>query len=127
MLFIVVMETDMKDLEKMEYPSYKKLAEIYSEYFSLGFLNKRIDLKLALISLIGYTVHKLREKNPNVTYYQVVYKLTREQGLPEQLVWAIAIIAEDFSYGCNEFPLFDLKQNEIIPKIKEILKNYLPF
>lgn len=105
--------------------SYKELRKLYSDNFSLGYLNTDIKSKFALISLICYTVRKLKEKKPDVTYYQVVNKLA--EGLPESFVYSLAIICEDFAYECKEFPTFDLTNKQIVPKIKEILNSYMPF
>ena len=55
----------------------------------------------------------MQAKNPDVTYYQVVNKL--------------AIMSEDFAYGCKEFPTFGLKPKDMPNKVKEILNKYLPF
>lgn len=117
----------MKDFEKMSSLTYQQRAELFKDLFSLGYINSDINEKLALISLIGYTVMKLREKKPDVTYYQVVRKIAEGTGIREDFLWAIAIIAEDFSYGCKDFPKFGLKDKEIIPKIKDILNKYMPF
>lgn len=118
---------DMRDFEKMSVLTYKERAELFKNLFSLGYINSDINEKLALIALIGYTVMKLKEKKPDVTYYQVVHKLAANCGIPESLEWAIAIISEDFSYGCKDFPKFGLKDSEIVPKIKDIFKRYMPF
>ena len=55
----------MKDFEKMSSLTYQQRAELFKDLFSLGYINSDINEKLALISLIGYTVMKLREKNGN--------------------------------------------------------------
>jgi hypothetical protein len=121
------MAMDMKDSERMSKLTYQQRAELFKDLFSLGFINSDINEKLALIALIGYTVMKLREKKPDVSYYQVVRKLAEGTGLHEELIWAIAIIAEDFSYGCKDFPKFGLEEKQIVPKIKDIMRKYMPF
>lgn len=117
----------MKDLEMMEYPSYKQLARIYSEYFSLGNLSGDINEKFALISLIGYIVQKLKAKKPDVTYYQVTYNLAKDTGLDEPTIYRLAIMVEDFSYGCTNFPTFGLTDKNMVPKIKELMRKFVPF
>lgn len=117
----------MTDLEKKERPTYKKLANIYSKYFSLGYLNTDINLKFALISLIGYIVNELKKKNPDITYYSTIFKLAEGKGLPEEFLWSLSIITEDFCYQCTEFPTFGMKPPQMVSKIKEILGMYLPF
>ena len=104
----------MKDFERNL--TYKEKAEIFDNYFSLGYINSDINEKLALIALIGYTVMKIRKKTPSATYLQVVYKIASGMSIPE-----------DFSYKCTNFPTFGLKDKEIIPKIKDILNKYVPF
>lgn len=115
----------MKDFEKKL--TFKEKAAFYNEHFSIGYINSDINEKLALISLIGYAVKKVREKNPDATFCQVVYKIASGMGIPEDFLDTISIIAEDFSYGCTDFPKFGLKDKEIIPKIKEIFNKYVPF
>lgn len=115
----------MKDFEKNL--TYQEKAKIYNENFSLGYINSDINEKLALIALIGYTVMKIKKKTPTATYLQVVYKIASGMCIPEDFLDTIAVIAEDFSYGCTNFPTFGLKDKEIIPKIKDILNKYVPF
>lgn len=106
--------------------SFKELRRCYNEYFSLGYLDVDINTRFALISLICYVTTKLKEKNPDVTYYQVVYKLGN--GLVEDdFIKGLSIICEDFAYGCKEFPTFGIEPKKIPDKIKEILHNRLPF
>jgi hypothetical protein len=54
-------------------------------------------------------------------------KLADKLGLPENFIWALAIICKDFSYQCTEFPTFGLKGQDIVKEIRGILKTYLPF
>ena len=62
--------------------TYKELEAIFSQYFSLGNLNININNKFALISLICYIVTSMKKKQPDVTYYQVVYKICENEGMP---------------------------------------------
>ncbi len=106
---------------------FEDLNNLYKQNFSLGYLGKSIENKLALISLICYVTYKYRLKKPDVTYYQVIMKICDGLGFSEDLIKALAIICEDFGYMCTEFPTFGLKGNEVINKIRELLNNYLPF
>lgn len=106
--------------------TYKQLKQFYSEYFGLSNLNVSSEERLAILSLVSYTVQKLKAKKPDVTYYSVLKKLA-PSAMPEDYLYGLAIICEDFAYDCKEFPTFDLKGNEIIKKIKDILSNYIPF
>lgn len=108
-----------------ESPSYKEMAKIYQKY-SLGYLGTDITNKFALISLIGYITYNLRKKYPDVTCYQIIKKIVGETMI-EDCVKALAIVCEDFMYGCETFPTFGLKNSEIPKKINEILQNALPF
>lgn|SRR5574344_1533700 len=117
----------MRDLEKMNRPTFKELSKLYKDYFSFGYINSDINAKLAIISLLGYIVTELKKKNPDVTYFSVLTKITSGLGIPEEFIWAIAIVSEDFAYGCTEFPTFGMKPNQMVNKIKEILSLYTPF
>lgn len=107
-------------------PPYDELRRLYSKLFSLGYLNTDINTKFALISLINYVTYQMRQKNPDVTHYKVIKKIIGEE-LPEDFIKGLAVICEDFSYGCTTFPLFGLKPKEIINTIRDILHKYLPF
>ena len=107
--------------------TFKEMKQLYNEHFSTGYLATDINNKFALISLIGYITTHMQAKNPDVTYYQVVYKLAEGTGLQEEDIYKLAIMSEDFAYGCKEFPTFGLKPKEMPVKVKEILCKYLPF
>lgn len=117
----------MLDQKKLTSPSYLQLTDYYSKHFSLGYINSDINVKFALISLIGYIVTELKKKNPDVTFYTTVHKLAEGSGIPEELEYAIAIIAEDFAYQCKTFPTFGMQPSQMVAKIKEILNLYMPF
>ena len=106
--------------------NYSELEDIYKKYFSLGYMNTDVNTRFALVSFICYITKKLKSKHPNVTYYQVVYKLA-EDLIPEDNIKGLAILCEDFAYGCTEFPTFGIEDKKIPGKIKEILRNWLPF
>lgn len=107
--------------------TFKEMKSIYERYFSTGYLATDINNKFALISLIGYITTHMLAKNPDVTYYQVVSKLAQGTGLEEEDIYKLAIMSEDFAYGCKEFPTFGLKPKDMPNKVKEILNKYLPF
>lgn len=106
---------------------FKELDSYYRNNFSLGYLNTDINTKFALISLICYVTYKTQMKKPDTTYYQVIMKLSTNLGLPEKFIKALAIICQDFGYGCTTFPLFNIDEKKIIPTIRELLKQHLPF
>lgn len=107
-------------------PPYQDMQRLYNRYYSLGNLETDINTKFALISLIGYLTFKLRQKKPDVTAYKVIRKIVGDS-LPEDFIKGVAIVVEDFSYNCESFPTFGIKDTEIPFKIKEILLNYVPF
>lgn len=107
-------------------PPYKEMQEIYNKYFSLGYLNIDISSKFALISLTGYLVYKLKQKKPDVTSYKILKKIAGDE-LPEDFIKGVSVIVDDFSYGCKEFPTFNIEDKKIPAKIKELLKSYIPF
>ena len=39
----------------------------------------------------------------------------------------LAVLCDDFSYGCTSFPTFNIKGQDIIKTIKDILNTYVPF
>ena len=47
--------------------------------------------------------------------------------LPHSFEKALSIICDDFSYGCKEFPTFNIKGSDMVKTIKNILNSYLPF
>lgn len=111
--------------EPVTTPPMEEMRKIHSDLFSLGFLGNDIKNKFALISLICYLVHQFKLKKPGITYYQVIKKI--DESLPEDFVKSLAIICEDFGYGCHEFITFGISPKDIPNKIREILQNKLPF
>lgn len=113
---------------------YEELDRIYSENFSIGYLNPpkkgeqtSFERKLILISLICAVTYKTQLKKPDVTHYQVIMKVSQRLGLPEEFIKGLSIVCKDFGYQCTEFPTFGLKGQEILKEIREILSTYIPF
>lgn len=112
--------------------SFKELRELYSDNFSLGYIDSghnrsAIEERMILISLIDYIHYKAKLKNPDITHYEIIMKLSKNIGLPESFLKGLAIVCEDFAYSCTEFPTFGLKGQEIVKEVIEILKSYMPF
>lgn len=107
--------------------SFKELKHLYEENFSLGYIDLDINNKFALISLICYITTHMQAKKPDITYYQIIYKLAEGTGWKEKDIYKLTIMCEDFGYGCKEFPTFGLKPKEMSAKIKEIMYKSLPF
>lgn len=113
-------------MDIIETPPYKEMQRLYSQYYSLGYLNTDISTKFALISLIGYLTFRIKQKKPDVTPYQIIRKIIGDD-LPEDFIKGLAVVVDDFAYGCKNFPTFDLEDKKIPSKIKEILNTYIPF
>ena len=112
--------------------NFNELRRIYSECFSLGYINGNgkhspIECRMILISLICYVYSKNKPKNPDLTYYSLIYKLNDKLGLPDSFIKSLAIICEDFAYGVKDFQTFGLKGQDILKEIKSILETYVPF
>lgn len=107
--------------------TYPELKDIHNKYFALGYIATDIKQKFAVISLICYIVNSLRKKTPDVTYYQIITKLSVGTGLTEDEIKGLAIVCEDFAYGCTEFPTFEIKPSDMPKTIKQILMKKLPF
>lgn len=114
--------------------NFNDLRRFYTENFSLGYLNlpeenghSPFERKLILISLICYITYKTKLKNPDTTHYEVIMKLNKNLGLPDNFIKGLAIVCEDFSYQCTDFPTFGLKGQDIVKEVISILKSYLPF
>lgn len=105
---------------------YKELKDLYHRHFWMGGMTSDLSDKLALISLICYIVYKVKLKNPDATYWSVVYKLGKDI-VSEDVLKAISIICEEFGYGCSYFPTFGIEDKQIPNKIKELLGMILPF
>ena len=116
----------MSNLENTSEPTYKQMQQVYREWFTSGYLHSMQD-KLALFDLIGWLVTSLKKKKPDITYYQIVYKLAKGTGLTDMDIKKIAIISEDFAYECDAFIDFGLTFKEVPAKIREILCKILPF
>ena len=55
-------------------------------------------------------------------------QITAKDPLPEKFIKGLAIMCEDFMYGCTEFPTFGIKTPaEMATQIGKILHEYLPF
>ncbi len=106
--------------------TFEELKDIYRKHFTLGYLGVDINTKFALISLVNYITRKIKDKKPDVTHYRVLRSIIGDQILDEH-IQGLAIVCEDFSYQCTEYPTFDIPDKEIPNKIKEILLNWLPF
>ena len=44
----------------------------------------------------------------------------------KHFIKGVAVVVEDFSYGCKSFPTFGINDKDIPNKIKEILSTFVP-
>ena len=112
--------------------NFNELKRFYSEHFSLGYIDSghnrsAIEERFVLISLICYITYKSKLKNPDITHYEIIMKLSKNLGLPNEFIKGLAIVCEDFSYDCTDFPTFGLKGQDVIKEAVSILKSYIPF
>lgn len=112
--------------------TYTDKKEVYQKVFSLGFLSsKDMNDRLVLISLLGLTYQKMKEKDSTITPLTILMKITgqtKDNSSFYQFLEALSIIVEDFSYGIEKIDTCGLKSSqEIINKIKEILNTWMPF
>ena len=122
-------------LIKLKDMNFEELRRFYSENYSLGYLNLSesdghsvFERKLILISLICYLYDKNKSKNPDLTYYSLIYKLSKNLGLSDDFIKGLAIVCEDFAYGNKgNFPTFGLEGKKILEEIISILKTWMPF
>ena len=116
----------MNDLQNI---NYDKLSKIFSKYFSLCYVSKDISDKFACISLTCYLTNELKKKGKNVTCYQVLLALCKEYDdfTKNTFLKSLGAICEDFMFGCEVFPTFDLKPKDIPKTLKNILDNSTPF
>ena len=112
--------------------NFNELRRFYSENFSLGYINadnghSSIENRFILISLINHITYKSKLKNPDTTHYEIIMKLNKNVGLDDNFIKGLAIVCEDFAYGCTEFPTFGFKGKDIIKEAVLILKSFMPF
>ena len=112
--------------------SFNELRKFYNENFSLGYINSghnrsAIEERFILISLINYIHYKTKLKNPDITHYEIILKLSKNLGLPDGFLKGLAIVCEDFAYQCSDYPTFGLKGQDIVKECVSILKSYMPF
>lgn len=106
--------------------NYKELQGTFDKYFSLSTLGSDFSNRIALIGMVCFLFSKLKPKNPDLTYWTLLYKIGKSE-VPEEFLIKLSIICENFGKNCKEFPDFGIQPKEMPGKIKEILHNWLPF
>lgn len=111
--------------------NYVDKKDVFSRTFSFGALSGDLNDKLVLISLVSLTYIQMRKKNPMITPFEILIKITGIQidnSFYCRFLESLSIVVEDFSYECKNIDSCGLKTSqEIINKIKELLDQWLPF
>lgn len=115
------------EIDKTIGDNFEKKRTLYTKNFSLGYCGDDFSTKVALISLIGYLTKKVQKKKPNVSYLDVIKSVSKGLDLEEDFLYTLAIVCEDFSYGCKKFQTFGLNDKQIPSEINKILKSWNPF
>jgi len=111
--------------------TYDQKRDLYIKSFSFGSIGKNVNDKLILISLLSVTYMKMKVNKPDITVLDILKSITKQA--PDnssfyQLLEALSIVVEDYSYGCTEADTCGLHTSqEIIEKIKRILESWIPF
>ena len=71
---------------------FEELNNLYHNNFSLGFISEDFSTKVALISLLGYLVLKLKAKDPSISYLKVIKSLSKGMKLDPKFIYTLAII-----------------------------------
>lgn len=102
----------------------------YRKNYTIGVYYNLTD-RLVLISLICFAYKNLKLKNKDLTFLELLLKITKDfkpSKVFSEHLENLAIICEDFYYGTKTVENFGVKDSkEIINKIKEILNNWYPF
>lgn len=106
--------------------NYEELENIYNRYFSMSTLGTDFTERLGLIGLICYLYNKLKLKKPDLTYWELVYKLGKNI-VEEDSLKGLSIMCEHFAQNCTDFPNYGLEDKDIPKKIQDILSKWLPF
>lgn len=107
--------------------SYEEKKALYRQYFSLTYLGNDGSNKLALLSLICWLYHKYKEKKPDVTMWQVVWKVGKDTNCGEDFLQGLSIVCEDLAYNCSKWQTWGIADKDVPKKIKELLKDQFPF
>lgn len=116
-------------MNNLENISFDKLKQIYSKFFTLGYLNSNLSDKLACIALTCYITNEVRKKNKSITCYDILLKIRSDAGEIEKKTFlkSLGAVCDDFMYGCEVFPDFGIPPKEMLKQLKILLDKYCPF
>lgn len=118
----------VKEINDLSYEDKKRL---YTMCFSSGyFSSSHLNDKLAVISLVGLSVSKLKLKNPEMNTLKFLSRITdtKKGSTGYKYLEGFAIVIDDMCYEIKNYDTFGLKTSQdIINKIKETFDTWLPF
>lgn len=116
-------------MNNLENISFDKLKQVYSKFFTLGYLNTNLSDKLACIALTCYITNEVKKKNKKITCYDILLKIKSDSGDVEKNTFlkSLGVICDDFMYGCEVFPTFGVTPKEMPKQLKILLDKYCPF
>ena len=98
--------------------NFQELKKFYSENFSLGYISNTtrssFENRIVLISLICYITYKAKLKNPDTTYYEIIMKLSKNLGLPDEFI--------EHAHQEELLEKYGLNANGIFKQVLEIVK-----
>lgn len=104
---------------------------VYTRCFGFGALaSDKLNDKIMLISLVGLTASKLKEKNKELTTLDILVQITKAKKgeIIYEFITNLAIIVDDLSYLVNEFDSCGFTESkQIIEKIRELINSWVPF
>ncbi len=112
--------------------SIEEKSLVYTRCFGFGTLasSDKLNDKIMLISLVGLTASKLKEKNKELTTLDILVQITRAKKGETiyEFITNLAIIVDDLSYLVNEFDSCGFTESkQIIEKIRELINSWVPF
>ena len=108
---------------------YKKTKAIYQKLFSLHYLNCNLGDKLGVIALTCRITNALKQNNPNINCYDVLFKIGKNFGELEKNTFlkSLACVCDDMMYGVKDYPDFGVKLSDAPKQLQKLLSNYVPF
>lgn len=111
--------------------NYDEKKRLYTMCFSSGYFpSGSLNDKLAIVSLVGLSVSKLKLQNPEMTTLEFLSRVTgvKEESNGWKYIEAFSILVDDMCYEITKYDTFGLKNSkDIVNKIKETFETWLPF
>ena len=111
--------------------SVEEKSLVYTRCFGFGTLSSdKLNDKIMLISLVGLTASKLKEKNKDLKTLDILIQITKasKKDMVYDFIVNLSIIVDDLSYLVKEFDSCGFNESkQIISKIKELISSWVPF